>query len=964
MFKFKGRYYSQVIVIICIIIIFTSNGFSTIQRPDNAKFVWLNEHGKGRQQMVCFRNDFQLKKVPDSLKLHLFADSRYHLSVNGQFVNFGPVRFFPENPFYDSYDIAPYLQKGKNLVAVKVLSNGMNTFQTPKSLGGFISWGKSSDQSKQDIDFATPGNWLCKKINGLDSTAPKMSFALGPVEIYDARKDSQNWDKIAADLSTWQKPVLLNKQDKWAKLEKRILPDLTQKETLPKSLCGKYKLKNQEDIYFFRVNAPDLTREQFGENYRAFAYTYIYSPKKQIVEIGRWWGEFWLNGEGPLKGEADSKIPNRINSKIELKKGWNYLFIKYGIVWGCWDFYLALPKAAGLELSTSKTKNSKNIFMTAGPFQQDEKEKVHSLELPFESPADLPQSLSADWKAQSRQQTGGNPAWEVAWSRLGKKADIRASKVKNLTAEYSDGTAFVFDMGGKKLGRIFVEYEAPAGTILDIGFAEALDGNKPRILKRAGLYTGTRFITSENTKRLETFKPYGLRYMQINVKNADDDQVKITKTGVVSQRYPFEKKGSFQCSDPMFNDIWEMGWRTLLVCSEDTYTDTPFRERGTYAGDALPQYAITLATSGDSRLLKQSMEHFSWAFADQLFPDKAKEHYIRQNSGENLSDYPLLTLELLRWYVEYTGDIEFARKLYPGYKNLCQQMLEKENDRGVYEHGRVFIEWTQIDKDATLTTMQALLARSFENLAVLAGLLERESEKIEFSETAQDIRQMTRAKCWDEDKDAYRDGFKNGEPLESWYPISSAWPVNFNVTDQEQNRELEEHFRETLADIGSRNRHRKTTPYGGFYILGALYKLGHCDIAEKFIRKYWSPMILKYNDTAWENFGDTGGQGTLSHAWSGGPTYYMTTEILGVKLGFPYQFNPDTIRIEPQAESIDWAAGTVPHPQGKIKVSWNVKGEQLFLDYCAPSGVKCIVNPRGRLADKRLWINGELKAAN
>jgi hypothetical protein len=34
------------------------------------------------------------------------------------------------------------------------------------------------------------------------------------------------------------------------------------------------------------------------------------------------------------------------------------------------------------------------------------------------------------------------------------------------------------------------------------------------------------------------------------------------------------------------------------------------------------------------------------------------------------------------------------------------------------------------------------------------------------------------------------------------------------------------------------------------------------------------------NDTAWENFGDEG-IGTLSHAWSGAPTYYLTTRVLG-----------------------------------------------------------------------------------
>ena len=947
------------IIILSLSTIFIFSPLKALPGKNNAKFIWLDKEGKGRQKMVCFRKDFALNQVPTKVDFHLFADSRYHLFVNGTFINFGPVRFFPENPFFDSYDIAPYLKQGKNVIAVKVLSNGMNTFQTPKSMGSFVAWGKIQNQNTPAINFKTPGDWKCKQVVGLDNTAPKMSFALGPVEVYDARLDDPEWNVSKVDLISWQEPAILEKQDNWSELEPRIIPHLTQKEMIPQKLCGQYQLKNNEDIYSFRVNAPDLTRKQFGDNYRAFAYTYIYSPKKQTVEVGRWWGEFWLNGKGPLKSIKDQNIPNRNNSKFDLEKGWNYLFIKYGIVWGCWDFYLAIPASAGLELSPAKTKNSKYIFMTAGPFQQDEENRVRKLKLPFESPNQLPASLSKDWEGQPRGETAGNPAWEVAWSRPGNKVAVDSAKVTNLKAKNTSGTAFVFDMGGKRLGRIFIEYEGPAGSIIDIGFAEALDGQKIRILNRAGLYTGARFISAKGQTRYETFKPYGLRYMQINVKNSGEESFKIKKAGVVSQRYPFDKVGSFECSDPMFNAIWELGWRTLLVCSEDTYTDTPFRERGTYAGDALPQYAITLATSGDSRLLKQTMEHFKIAFGDLLFPEREKKHYIRSNSGGNLGDYPFLTLELLRWYIDYTGDIDFAEKLYPGYKNLCESVIKKKNKMGLIQHSHVFIEWTRIDKDATLTTMQALIARSFDNLARLAALLDKQQDSEKYQNIAKEIQEKTREMCWDNDKGAYRDGFKNSEALQSWYPISSAWPVNFGVASHHQKQQLEEFFRTTLADIGSRNRQRKATPYGGFYILGALYKMGYNDIAEKFIRKYWSPMILKYNDTAWENFGDQGGQGTLSHAWSGGPTYYLSTRILGVRLGFPDPVSYKKVLIAPQvSENIKWARGIVPHPAGKIKVDWQVKGNVLFLNYEGPKNLEYIFKPEGYLRDKKLYLNG------
>ena len=274
-------------------------------------------------------------------------DSRYLLLVNGASVNFGPARSYPGHPEYDTYNIIDFLIEGKNVIAVKVLSNGMNTFQLSKSIGGFISWGEIQHEGGR-IDLSTPGGWECKRLTGYDPTSPKMSFATGVLESYDARKEPQNWMESGIDLADWNEPVLIEQQDHWGALDPRSIPHLTQEEIPAQKLSGAYTLKEDEGIYSFRIKIPDETRELFGANKRVFAYTYIYSPKAQKVNAGLWWGEFWLNGEGPLRNdEIIPGKPNRRDIELGLKEGWNWFFIKYGIVWGCWDFYMAVPKSAG-----------------------------------------------------------------------------------------------------------------------------------------------------------------------------------------------------------------------------------------------------------------------------------------------------------------------------------------------------------------------------------------------------------------------------------------------------------------------------------------------------------------------------------------------------------------------------------------------------------------------------------------
>ena len=128
----------------------------------NAKFVWFDEEGSGRHQYVYFAYEFTLNEKVDKAILNLFADSRYLLKVNGVNINWGPVRFYPEEVEYDKHNILSFLKNGKNVIAVKVLANGMNTYQLVQNIGGFIAWGEIKSGSKT-ISLGTPGKWKCQK---------------------------------------------------------------------------------------------------------------------------------------------------------------------------------------------------------------------------------------------------------------------------------------------------------------------------------------------------------------------------------------------------------------------------------------------------------------------------------------------------------------------------------------------------------------------------------------------------------------------------------------------------------------------------------------------------------------------------------------------------------------------------------------------------------------------------------
>ncbi len=97
---------------------------------DNLKHAWRASwitHPTANQLdygVFHLRKTFELGRVPSSLKIHVSADNRYRLYVNGQYVCNGPSRDDQLHWRYETIDIASYLQDGKNVIAALVFNFG------------------------------------------------------------------------------------------------------------------------------------------------------------------------------------------------------------------------------------------------------------------------------------------------------------------------------------------------------------------------------------------------------------------------------------------------------------------------------------------------------------------------------------------------------------------------------------------------------------------------------------------------------------------------------------------------------------------------------------------------------------------------------------------------------------------------------------------------------------------------
>ena len=89
-----------------------------------SSMIWSSAEPDGKQAYVAFRKHFDLTEESSPALLQLFADSRYMLWINGQYVLRGPCRFNPKRPEYDIIDIQSFIKTGNNVIVVLVHNYG------------------------------------------------------------------------------------------------------------------------------------------------------------------------------------------------------------------------------------------------------------------------------------------------------------------------------------------------------------------------------------------------------------------------------------------------------------------------------------------------------------------------------------------------------------------------------------------------------------------------------------------------------------------------------------------------------------------------------------------------------------------------------------------------------------------------------------------------------------------------
>jgi alpha-L-fucosidase len=495
-----------------------------------------------------------------------------------------------------------------------------------------------------------------------------------------------------------------------------------------------------------------------------------------------------------------------------------------------------------------------------------------------------------------------------------------------------NSSRYILDFGRNLAAHISFAATADKGDTLEVASYEKMGsdpvaGRKYRYICKKGI----------NIFRTPNVSPF--RYLEARVGSGKGLTIQQFDADFTS--YPVLYRGSFSCSNPFYNRLWSVIRYTTQLCMGDMYFDSPMHQEPIgCTGDYFIESMNSYYAFGDSRLTRQNLI--------QTAQMMEKNDYRMFHTS-----YSLLWVQMLRQYVQFTGDTALLGELLPHADKLMSRFkgyLNKDHlvaDAPNY----MFMDWITINGFNAhhppamigMGYMSALLYKSMRDIDDMRRLLGRDGSYPRYAATADSIRTGINKILWDPVRKLYRDGipFLTDVSPNSWLPADSnlitytphvnTLAVLYDIAPPDS--------REGIMDYVVTQKEYELQPYFMSYVLGAVRTVGWQDRGLELIDRWrngidTSTYTLKEN---WRDKTDFGYNGDFSHAWGGAPLRWLSGNILGISPETPGYAQ---IAIRPYSgDQLHWAKGAVPVGKGEsVLVSWKKKTGGFYFEYTIPAG--------------------------
>ena len=509
------------------------------------------------------------------------------------------------------------------------------------------------------------------------------------------------------------------------------------------------------------------------------------------------------------------------------------------------------------------------------------------------------------------------------------------------TAQQS-ATLFGFTFAGTVAGTVRLEISgAKAGTIFDFAAAEHLDENQ--LLVTLGQHAGFRYVSNgETNETFETFDIIGTTYLHCVVRTPDGSPAPQPTISVHDRHRPRVGEASFSCSDPLLNDIYAVGLRTVDLRALDAYVDCPTREQRAWTGDSVVHQMVDFVVNEDWSMPLWHPQLATGSRSDGMLQMAAASDFA-QDDRMFVPDWSLHWVHSVWNIYRYSGDRELVADLLPIAERTLRWFESFLGDDGLLHNvtGWVLLDWSSVYSKGCSSTLNALWARALNDFAEMSEWIGNNASAGWARQRVEQLRSGFE-KFWDEDRGTYIDHIVDGvaQVPAAQHPSAAAicaGLVPANRIDRVIDRIID---RDRLV------RHSfvmdPVTPTGGSTGYGYLmlgYPEPEWDAVEQVVEAepFFRYMVHDAMQIAgrghliadrcrdWKVFLDAGETtwpecwtgGTRCHGWSSTPTRDLVVHVLGIT---PAEPGYAAVNVSPQLGDLEWARATVPTPHGLITV--------------------------------------------
>ncbi|MFH0963830.1 MAG: alpha-L-rhamnosidase N-terminal domain-containing protein [Planctomycetota bacterium] len=206
-------------------------------------WIWHPAHRRTSNCFVYFRRAFWLSRLDEvkRAELHASANAIYRLYVNGVEIGSGPSPSTPDVAYYDTYNVAKHLRRGKNVIAALVYAYGPEPRGVLHQRGGagrFTFALEIARGGRDPLVIGSDSSVRCLLAPQYRRKTASISWHLGEYkEVVDLRKAPQGWEKPDFDDSRWRRASVLSSasSDRRVALTPREIPFMASRVVLPRN---------------------------------------------------------------------------------------------------------------------------------------------------------------------------------------------------------------------------------------------------------------------------------------------------------------------------------------------------------------------------------------------------------------------------------------------------------------------------------------------------------------------------------------------------------------------------------------------------------------------------------------------------------------------------------------------------------------------------------------------------------